>query len=117
MAAELKRLSGVIIPQYLREDETNFEALKGSNGGINVNAKLARNLAKEPFTGSTTVNHTFTQPMREFFISNDGESDLTITINNMSFTVYALSTFDEAFEPFTQVKITTAMPYQAWGRA
>ncbi|TGE36897.1 hypothetical protein E4K67_17515 [Desulfosporosinus fructosivorans] len=137
LAKLLSDLAGTPVPQFLKRDGLSYEAIKGANGamdvnlkdaggGVNalavnsdgsVNTKLTGRLVNEPFTGSTTVTHTFTKPMREFFISNDGDSNLTITINNMTFTVYPFTSFDEAFEPFTFVNITTEGPYQAWGRA
>jgi len=45
MPAELLRLSGVIVPQYLKEDSTAFEEVKGANGGINVNSLGSATLA------------------------------------------------------------------------
>lgn len=33
---DVLREEGIIIPQYLNEEETGFEAAKGAGGGINV---------------------------------------------------------------------------------
>jgi len=45
MPAELLRSSGVIVPQYLKEDLTAFEEVKGANGGININPLGSTTLA------------------------------------------------------------------------
>lgn len=73
--------------------------------------------ASEPFSGSATVTHTFTKPMRYFVITNDdATSALTFTIGTSTFTVKAGEVFEERFAPFTQVTITTTVAFRAYGR-
>ncbi len=45
-------------------------------------------------------------------ITNDGLSDLTLTINNISVIVKAGETFDDDFEDFTQVQVTSSVDYR-----
>jgi len=80
-----------------------------------VNASIVGSLAKEPFSGSTTATHTFTQPMNGFSISNDGLSSLTFTIGTDTYTVLAGEVLSLLFSPFTQVTVTTTVAYRAWG--
>lgn len=71
--------------------------------------------AREPFSGSANVTKTFTQPMNGITISNDGASELTFTIGTDTFTVKAGEVFSEKFSPFTQVTVTTTVPFRAYG--
>lgn len=75
--------------------------------------------AREPFSGSETVTHTFTTPMTGFCITHDGaetDPDLTFTIGNDTFTVKPGEVFSEDFDEFIEVTITTSSPYRAYGR-
>lgn len=72
-------------------------------------------LAKEPFSGSSTVGHTFIQSMNGFSIRNDGASPLTFTIAGDTYTVLENERFRERFSPFTQVTVTAAGAYRAYG--
>lgn len=76
---------------------------------------FGNNIMKDYFTGSTNVTHPFQQLMSGFVISNDGTSDLTITINSLTITVKSGEVFGESFEPFSQVSINTNVPYRAYG--
>lgn len=68
---------------------------------------------KQVLSGNTTQTHTFGSPMSEFCISNDGQSDLSFTIGAITVTVKAGEVFEELFEPFASVTITTTVPYRA----
>jgi hypothetical protein len=96
---------GKPIPQYWDEDSNSYKPLQDPNS-----AK-----AKEPFSGTSNFTKTFSKPMNGIVISNDGASDLTITIGTDIFTVKAGEVFSEMFEPFTQVIVTTTVPYRAYG--
>jgi len=80
-----------------------------------VNANIVGSLAKEPFSGSASKEHTFTQPMNGFSISNDGLSSLTFTIGTDTYTVLAGEVLSLLFSPFTVVTVTTTVAYRAWG--
>ena len=96
---------GKPIPQYYDADTDSYKPLTDPNS-----AK-----AKEPFSGTTNFTKTFSKPMNGIVISNDGASDLTIAIGTDTYTVKAGEVFSEMFEPFTQVTVTTTVPYRAYG--
>jgi hypothetical protein len=86
-----------------------------STGASTVSTKETRK-AKEPFSGSETKTHTFTEAMTGFVVVNDGSEELTFAINGELYTVRGGEVFEEYFEPFTEVLITTTVPYRAYGR-
>lgn len=94
-------------------DNNPIEVQADANG--NLKTSISGSLAKEPFSGSANVTHTFTQPMNGFVISNDGTADLTFTIGTDTYTVKQGEVFKERFTSFTQVIITTTMAYRAYG--
>lgn len=71
--------------------------------------------AKEPFSGSNNITYTFSTTMLGFAISNDGAADLAFKIGTDTFTVKSGEMFSEMFSPFTQVVITTTVPFRAYG--
>jgi len=87
-----------------------------ANFSPKVTVVLPTKNAKEPFSGSQDTTHTFSTPMTGFCISNDGDQDLTFTIGTDTFTVKAGEVFSEDFEEFTEVTITTTVPFRAYGR-
>lgn len=86
-------------------------------GYYNSNVQLTGSNAKEPFSGTANITKMFTKQMKGFVISNDGASDITFTIGTDTYTVKAGEVFGESFDAFTQVTITTTVPYRAYGRA
>lgn len=45
-------------------------------------------------------------------VSNDGASSLTIEVNGLTITVLAGEVFDDDFEPFTSVTVTSSVAYR-----
>ena len=90
----------------------------GSSGaGILINeVTLSGSNAAEPFSGSSNTTKTFSKTMNGFVIVNDGLSDLTFTIGTDTYTVKPGECFDDRFEPFTEVTITTTVAFRAFGR-
>ena len=41
----IRDVAGIVVPQYLKEDESDFEAVKGKDGALNVNATVVGSLA------------------------------------------------------------------------
>ena len=83
----------------------------------NLLTKLTGSNATEPFFGSSSITHTFTKTMYGFVISNDDDiSSLTFTIGTDTFTVLPRETWDYPVAPFTEVTVTTSIPFRAWGR-
>ena len=77
--------------------------------------KISNATLQEPFSGDKNVKHTFSKRMTGFFITNDGDSPLTFTIQGFTISLLAGETFRESFDPFTVVDIRTTVPYRAWG--
>ena len=86
-----------------------------TNASGQIETVVVGSLAKEPFSGSTDKEHTFTQQMNGFSISNDGASSLTFTISTDTYTVLAGEVLSLLFAPFTVVTVTTTVAYRAWG--
>lgn len=78
--------------------------------------QMKKRSAKEPFTGTANMTHNFKSSMTGFVISNDGDKDLTFTIGTGVYTVKAGEVFDEYFDPFYTVTISTTVPFRAYGR-
>jgi hypothetical protein len=66
------------------------------------------------FTGSTVVTYTKSgnYPWLSLSIINDGASDLTFTVNNITITVKANEEFTDNFEDFTTITINTNIAYR-----
>ncbi|MBC2726248.1 hypothetical protein [Desulfosporosinus sp.] len=52
----IRDLKGIVVPQYLKEDGSDFEALKGKNGALNVNAYINGSLANNQTNKVVTAN-------------------------------------------------------------
>lgn len=111
----LKRdAAGAIIPQFWNEAIDDYEPLQGTLGANYAQTQVL--VAAEPFSGSSSMTKQFAKPMTSFVISNDGNGDLTFTINGETWKVYAGAVFEEEFAPFTVVTVTTAVPFQAYAK-
>lgn len=84
------------------------------DGTVTVNSPIP--VASQQYSGSSNTTITFTEDQHSFVISNDGNADLTITINGNSYTVKAGEVFEENFQPFTSVAVVTSVAYRALGR-
>lgn len=71
--------------------------------------------AKEPFDGSADQSVTFNNRMYGLYISNDGDADLTVTVNGETFTVSKGKEFREYFDPFITFDITSTVAYHGHG--
>ncbi len=70
-------------------------------------------VAKEAWEGNADETKTFESSRRGFNIVNDGDADLTFTINGTTRRVKASESYSGAFDPFTEVSIVTTVPYRA----
>lgn len=112
------------IPQLWDDQQQKFvpytpTVASGSNSGGNTGGTTSSTptyVAKEPFSGSANVTHTFTQSMSGFVISNDGASDLTFTIGTDTYTVKAGEVFEDLFNSFTVVTINSTVAFRAYGK-
>lgn len=92
----------------------DFTVSQITNPYLNVRQTIG--VAREPFSGSANVTHTFTQPMTGFVISNDGANDLTFTIGSYTFIVRSGEVYEDNFDPFTQVLVSATSAFRAYGK-
>lgn len=71
--------------------------------------------AREPFSGNAGQSVTFNHRMYGLYLSNDGASDITVTVNGETFTVKSGKEFREYFDPFNTITITAAVTYHGYG--
>jgi len=76
-----------------------------------------KGVIQEYFSGSTTATHTLKHKSRSIALANDGATDLTVTINNITITVKVGEYFEDVFELFETVKVTTTSAYRLIVRA
>jgi hypothetical protein len=62
---------------------------------------------------STSGVRTFSTYMYKFYINNLGNSDVTITINDISFVIKSKEEFEDTFDPFSQVTIVSSDTFYA----
>lgn len=115
----LKRVNGVIVPQYWNEDIQDWEIVEGSGGAYKMQTQTK--VSRSPFFGSSTMTKEFSDVMSFFVISNDGNADLTFTVNDGdgagdTYKVYAGAVWGDDLPPFTSITITTTVPFQAYGK-
>jgi hypothetical protein len=65
---------------------------------------------------NTSGTVSFTTPRYSILITNDGNANVTLVVNSLTFTIKPTETFDEKFDPFTSVSITTTSTYRGWAR-
>lgn len=92
----------------------DFTVSQITNPYLNVRQTIG--VAREPFSGSSNVTHTFSQPMTGFVISNDGTNDLTFTIGNYTFIVKSGEVYEDSFDSFTQVLVSATSAFRAYGK-
>jgi uncharacterized lipoprotein YajG len=100
-----------ILSTYFDRDTGRNESQTGSKGAIDV--LETGNSVKDKIYGSANITKNYEIPMRGFEIANDGVSNLTYTINGMTFDVKAGEVDYNQFDPFTTVTITATTVYRA----
>lgn len=99
------------VPQYFNPKSDQYEPIEGSYG---ANSFIERGrIVKDAFSGSSTTTKNYQTKMYGFGIVNDGESNLTVTINSFNIVVKPDETFDDLFDPFTSVTITGNTNFRA----
>lgn len=102
-------------PQFHNPKDDVWEVIEGEQGSFSV--KQIGSLVVDSFEGSGDYTYTSTEPLRGVAIVNDGEADLTLTVNGITTTVKGGEMFDECYRVFTIVTITTTSTYRALLRA
>lgn len=109
---ELVKASGSIpAPQFYNPKTDRYEVITGRDG---ANAFIEKGrVVKDAFNGTESVTKTYSTFMFGFGIVNDGNADLTVSINNFNILVKPYESFDDLFEPFTSVTITATDAFRA----
>lgn len=103
--------NGKPIPQYFNPVTNRFESIEGSNG---ANSFIERGrIIKDAFNGSSTTKKNYLTNMYGFAIVNDGDSDLTVSINSFNIVVKSGEAFDDLFDPFTSLTISGNSAFRA----
>lgn len=85
---------------------------------MSIEPKSRGNVVRyESGSTTTTYNNATNDPWISAIITNDGASDITITINSMVMVIKSGETLDEDFVDFTSVTITTNVAYRLWLRS
>lgn len=99
------------VPQYYNPRNDEYEVITGNHG---ANSFIERGrIVKDAFNGSTTTTKTYLTNMYGFAIVNDGDSDLTVSINSFDIVVKSGESFEDLFDPFTTVTITGTSAFRA----
>ena len=89
---------------------------QGSGTGaapVSINGSLT----KDYISASTTTTKDYTAtPMLGFDISNDGGSNITVTVGGMTFTYLPGETDSRNLESFTSLVITATTAFRCWVR-
>lgn len=109
---ELVKAAGSIpAPQYYNPAADRFEPITGRDG---ANAFIEKGrVVKDAFSGVSSITKNYSTFMFGFGIVNDGDSDLTVSINDFNILVKPYESFDDLFEPFTSVTITATDAFRA----
>lgn len=99
------------VPQYFNPETNQYESIEGKYGANSFIEK--GRIVKAIFSGSTTTTQTFAENMYGLGIINDGTADLSVTINDITFTVKPGESFDDLFEAFTSVTVTGDTTFRA----
>jgi hypothetical protein len=71
--------------------------------------------ATSPFSGTTAQTINFNKSLSGLYFSNDGSSDMSLTINSDIFTVKSGEVFDDYTNAFTSITVTLGT-YHGYGR-
>lgn len=75
--------------------------------------------AQNPFSGSSDTQVTFSTSMGSLIIASDavpGEANLTFNVNDFNFILQPGEVFDERLFPFTEVTISSTVPFRGYVR-
>lgn len=77
---------------------------------------MAESIARKPFSGTSNQTKGFGQVMNEIVIVNDGNANLTFTVNSETWTLGPGAVFDEELDPFSSVTIAATGSYYGYAR-
>lgn len=99
------------VPQYYNPATDSYEPIHGSYG---ANSFIERGrIVKDVFSASENIIKQYQTEMYGVGIVNDGLSDVTFTINELSILVKPGESFDDLFEPFNEIHFTATDSFRA----
>lgn len=107
----IKAAGGLPAPQYFNNKTGRYEVLTGRDGANSFIEK--GRIVKDYIRSDKSEQRSYPTGMSGFAIVNDGNSDLTFTINGMEILVEPFESFDDLFDPFTEVIITATDRFRA----
>lgn len=103
--------NGKPVPQYYNPKDNRYEVITGNHG---ANSFIERGrIIKDAFNGSSTTIKNYPTSMYGFAIVNDGDSDLTVSINSFNIVVKSGEAFDDLFDPFTSLTVSGNSAFRA----
>lgn len=111
----LVRAQGLPAPQYFNAEKGVYEVIEGEYG---ANRFIERGrIVKDSFSGNTTITKSYTTQMFGLGIVNDGESDISVSINGFTIVLKAGEAFDDLFDAFNTFTITGNSEFRTVVRA
>lgn len=111
----LVKVQGLAGPQYYNKELNKYEIIEGQYG---ANRFIERGrIVKDAFSGNANITKSYSEEMFGLGIVNDGETNLTVAINNFNIVLKAGESFDDLFDAFTSFTITTTSAFRAVVRA
>lgn len=115
MATNTRRIKtdfdGKPIAQGFNIDIDDFEPSQSLAGG--ASSHVLGSIIHDTWSGSANITKNFTKLCVGFSLKNDGSTDVTVTINTLTFVVKGGESFNGNFEPFSSLTITTTSAYRA----
>ncbi|MBO0586109.1 hypothetical protein [Sporosarcina sp. E16_8] len=108
---ELVRAKGDPAPQYFNPLTNRYEVITGRDGA-NMFVQMGT-IAAESWQGSANETKVFPSNRYGFSIVNDGNSDVSFTINGNTRVVKKYESYSALFRPFVAVAIVTTSAYRA----
>lgn len=102
--------AGQPTPVFYNKEADQYEVLEGVNGASYYRQRGT--IAMEAWDNTAPVT-TFASSRYGFSILNDGNADLTFTINGQTRKVKPGEAYSSLFEPFTSLSISATGAYRA----
>lgn len=100
------------VSQYYNPQTDQYEVSTGYNGAVAFHEQGT--VMVDMWSGASSVNKTFNKPCQTFAITNDGSSDIDVTIDHFQFTVKVDESFEGKFPVFNSLSISTTSAYRAY---
>lgn len=106
-------VSDVTVSDVTIKDASDPNAKMKVNPDGSLDVKLTGSNVKDYFSGTSNTTRSGFGTGKSFAITNDGNADLTFTIDSLTITVRPGEVFDDKFNDFTSVTVTTTVPFRA----